>query len=95
MRKKFEVIQGGGNVPAEVTSKFEKGTETIIATSCRIINETPKAYLICPLKWMSDHKSAVWVPKSQVIVHTQKADKSLHDIEMPTWLAEEKELDGL
>lgn len=82
MRKKFEVIQGGGNATPEIGSKFEKGTETIILPNCRVIHETPKAWLILPATYGEETKNAIWVPKSVCVLHTQAARKDWHDVEI-------------
>lgn len=91
MRKKFEVIQGGGNIDGERERKFEKGEETVITTGCRILKDTLKAWLILPPGW--GYADAVWLPKSKCILHTQAKNKDLHDVEVPGWLAKDKGLE--
>lgn len=89
MRKKHEVLPGArGNVQT-VLSKFEPGTETVIITDCTILRETEKAWLID-----SPKNEPFWVPKSQSILHTQAKNKAFHDVEVPSWFAQEKRLDS-
>lgn len=88
MRKKFEVVQGGGNIDGKRERKFEKGEETVIITDCTIIRETPMAWLID-----SPKNEPFWVPKSQCILHTHAKNKASHDVEVPRWLAKEKRLE--
>jgi len=87
MRKKFEPpLQKG--VQNNLQSKFEPGTETTIIVNCKIVQETPKAWLI-----KSPIAVLTWLPKSLTILHTHSNNKALHDVELPTWIAKDKGLD--
>lgn len=90
MRKKHEVVSGGRDTPKR--RKWAEGEETFIVTDCVIVQETPRAYLIRESAHPTVKPS--WVPKSLVELNTQAANKLLHDIEMPEWLAKEKGLYG-
>lgn len=90
MRKKFEVVSGGRDTPKR--RKFEEGVETYIVTDCILVHETPKAILVRLSK--VECMEPVWLPKRLTEINTHTRNKLLHDIEMPEWLAKEKDLYG-
>lgn len=57
------------------------------------IRETEKAYLYTkvPPDRMRQRDDEIWIPKSQV-EHRSKQPNGLHEITIPTWLAENKGL---
>lgn len=90
MRKKFEVIQGGGNATSERKWKFPPGEATYIVANCTIIRETAKAWCIQPPGW--ELSLGAWIPKRCTILHTHASNKQLHDVEIPEKLAKDKGL---
>lgn len=87
MRKKHEPRD---RRESNVSPKFEQGEETVILPDCIIIRETERAFLVRPESWEG---KGLWFPKSKVVLHTHAKDKRLHDVEMPQWLAKEKDVD--
>lgn len=57
----------------------------IIEISCQKKHETDKAILVVNLK-----NKDVWLPKSQIEIDSDS--KGIVELQLPEWLAEEKEL---
>jgi hypothetical protein len=59
-----------------------------VTLSVTLLHETPKAYFV------HDGIKDGWVPKSQVTLtesEIQKGEEIIYDLDIPEWLAEDKE----
>jgi len=88
MRKKHEGSPGnaGGKViPDEVTIEAKKiSRSTNLAWGISTGEFYPSELRRAP------KEKLIWLAKSLVVLETHSKDRTLHDIRMPRWLAEEK-----